>query len=189
MYQACSFGLSKMSKTGFLNPIFEHCRFIFDLAPAVDFGCSGFWDCSVEGSLRQATFHGVYQYQLQRDKNPSPSMTGLHNIDFTRAGMKWISFRDECAVDGIRMPQNGTAFLYRFSDLLGVANQSMPALSESAGDALVTLGRVMAIYAKHQDIGCLCKGDLMDMCDEDAATELFEVLKARFQLGFPYATG
>jgi uncharacterized protein YjbI with pentapeptide repeats len=186
-YEACSFVATKLNKTGFLNPVFEHCQLAFDNAKSVDFGCSGFWDCSFAGRLEDIVFRGRYRHQIQRERNSPPVMTGLHNVDFSDAHLKWISPRDACSIDGIKLPSGDMTFLYRRSDFLRTAGEMLKSISEPERQALSVLCKIVSLHATEQDIGFLCQGDLMALCDEDAAQDLFLSLKRRYQLGHPYA--
>lgn len=186
-FQACSFTEIKLVKTIFLNPIFEHCTFSFRNAKSVDFGCSGFWNCSMMGTLNDIAFRGQYLYPSQRQSHPVPMMTGLHNVDFRHARLKWISPLNGCAVDGIRLPSEDVAFLYRLGDMLKTARKTLENLSGPAHERFLLLCKVISIYVKEQEIGFLCKEDLINkFCDENSAQILFDTLRETYQLGAPY---
>jgi hypothetical protein len=185
-YNLCSFSGTRVKKTGFLNPVFEHCNFDLKNTSGIDLGCSGFWDCSFQGKLEDVRLHGKYPYALQQEKNTPPVMTGLHNVDFSEAKLTFISLRDGCIVEEVKLPSIGTSFLYSRNTMIKSAKKISNHLSDQQRCAFLTVCKVSALHASAQDITFLCEGDLLALCDATSAHALFEALKQRFRLAGPY---
>jgi len=185
-FDHCVIEAPRIGRYGFINPIFEHCEFRGLNVSTADLGCSGFWDCSISGSLSDVILRGRDVLMGRLAGLESPRMTGLHNVDFSHARLSSFSLRHGCKFEGIKLPLSGCTFAYKSRVLVGAADQVRRDLGDRCWEAFCTVIQFVRFDATDQEIGLFCKTDFGTDIDNAVSEQLFNYLKLHFGLGSPY---
>jgi hypothetical protein len=158
--------------------------------------------CRAPGRQGVARHAGAWSAEVDRSLSPAPrggGGLGRHtgvtaHVTCIVAGVGWLavtgdaSLMDGMIVRGVQRDFHRPMPPARV--LGGPMTRSAAQCAATTDQNLTTTGamtpRPMG-SATEQDIGFLCQGDLMALCDEDAAQALCLSLKGRYQLGHPYA--
>lgn len=182
-FENCLFEKCNFTDTLFSNPVFKRVRFIHNKIKTLDFQASGFWDCSFIGEINDVTFRGHYLYKNQREKHPFPQETGLHNVDFSEAELMWICTSHNCAVENVKMPKDGSAFICDSRPLFGLLDTMVqPQFSAEEWKKTETFFKIMGRFNDNQIRLILTRHGMIDACGKVVGAKLYEILKSRFTL-------
>jgi uncharacterized protein YjbI with pentapeptide repeats len=178
LFEGCDFTGSIFS-----NAIFKNCTFIENKLKSVDFQVSGFWDCSFTGVLSDLTFRGQYQYKDQKERDPFPQEVGLHRVDFTEAVMSHIALRNNCPIDNLKLPNDGSAFMCKASVVLERLEAIVEtSLSKNEHERVDAYLKALSFFARDRDYLILTLAEMIDSCeDELLGNKLFFSLKEEFE--------
>jgi fluoroquinolone resistance protein len=162
VFDHCVFQGVRTNRIGLHNAIFEGIKFHGRDWNGVDFGASGFWNCSFEGNLRGVTFRGDYQFPMQRETNGEPIKTGLHSVNFAASELFWVGVDNGCVLDQIVLPASGSAFLTKTETLLSFER----VLSFDRSHCVEKYFNTVRPYAAKQIDWIVSKNDFVYLCDE-----------------------
>jgi len=110
-FRRCEFSGVRVKRINIINVIFTDVEFNGPEWRNTDFGVSAFWNCNFKGMVEGMTFRGEFPYPSMREIAGKPQQPGLHNVSFLDAQLKFVDFRDGCALEDVVMPADGSAFI------------------------------------------------------------------------------
>ena len=180
-YANCRFEGCNFTGCLFSNAIFRQTEFVNNKIKTIDFNVSGFWDCSFAGEVNDVTFRGRYAHKSDRQFDPFPQEIGLHNVDFGDAFLSYIWIKDKCPVEGLRMPQDGSAFLCDSKTFAEAIPQALTAHLGPDQRASVE-SYLVATTPSGPDEGpmVITRSEMVGLCrDEVLGSKLYSDLKGR----------
>jgi uncharacterized protein YjbI with pentapeptide repeats len=178
-FRRCLFDGVMLKDTGFFNAIFSEIDLRGEDCKHIDFAASGFWDCSFEGALEDVTFRGDYLFPYQEEISGTPRRSGLHNVSFERASLKWVAFTNGCALDNIILPADGCAIMCNVSQLYRIGD-----ILEDSSRKLIVFEEFLKIKSpswKAQQKTIVSKNDLLDIGGKEVGSDLYSIIKSRLE--------
>jgi hypothetical protein len=110
-FRRCKFSGVRVTRINIINVSFTDVAFNGPEWRNTDFGVSAFWNCNFKGMVAGMTFRGEVAYPSQREMVGKLQQPGLHNVSFLDAQLRFVDFRDGCALEDVVMPADGSAFI------------------------------------------------------------------------------
>jgi uncharacterized protein YjbI with pentapeptide repeats len=170
-YKGCSFIDCVMSNVICSNAVFSECEFVGTFKD-IDFGASGFWDCTFKGTVQDIWIRGDYSFEMLRSIH-RPVETVLHHVDFIEATLSGVTFSDHCQLVDLSLPSHaalvdvgriGTDFL----------DKAKIRLSKAAAEEFAFTLNVHALHSVTQRTIMITRQDLAGCGDE--VDEAFSLL-------------
>src|SRR5262249_58736850 len=98
-FRRCEFSGVRVKRINIFNVIFTDVEFNGPEWRDTDFGVSALWNCNFKGMVEGMTFRGELAYPSLREIAGKPQHPGLHNVSFLDAQLKFVDFRDGCALE------------------------------------------------------------------------------------------
>jgi len=175
-FGGCRFQDCNFKGTVFDNAVFENTRFANCRLNGVDFSASGFWHCQFLGDVEDVVFRGTYQFASDLGRH-TPVDSGLHDVDFSKASLKWITVSNGCSIVDVALPSNGEVFIADRSRLQSDCRETVQRIF-SANDARIA-EKAIELYAANdtQDRCFVTLRELKETYGSNISGKLFDTLK------------
>ena len=179
VYNDCLFHSCSFKNALFQNAVFKNSNFIEIKLTGLDFNASGFWNCRFEGVLDDVWIKGKYAVSLGTGGS-MPTETGMHEVDFSRSKLSWITTSLGCAIEKVKLPID--CKIVKCSDLLNrYEDVAKSYFNDIDFEAVEDFLEIYTPHMSGQEKFIISLKEIEDRYKQDIACKLFELL-AKFEV-------
>ncbi|MEZ5901361.1 MAG: pentapeptide repeat-containing protein [Hyphomicrobiaceae bacterium] len=171
----CVFDGVKTAECSPVNLIFENCSFQGRDWRRIRFWAAGFWNCSFVGDVDAVEFNGHGLLYPYINWLGSPLRSGLHDVSFENARLRFVGCKDGCTIENVQMPVDGSSFIGDVAGLVSLEGQltSQPRLLDGIREYF------QVKHLKSQTKQIVNRDDLEILNTPKLADELYELMRTR----------
>lgn len=170
-FRNVDFTSADLRGTVYVAAEFSDCRFSKSKLNKINFQSSTFTNCTFEGELREVIFNKAGFKGAEFPQNR------MHNVDFSRARLRWTEFHDLDLRD-VRFPEDDEHVIVNdFPGILERLLETFRARSDLASRRLfLRFDREQKQLGLAQKVGIFNKADLVEMGGDEGLQTVLDVI-------------